>query len=1253
MKLISLRLIQYSFLFVIVFLLFSNGVIAEEFLADKGVLDLRNWNYNQTKIISLKGEWEFYWKELFFTEEIPDKASNQIEYIPVPSNWNGRTNEISSDGYATYHLKILLPENLNESIGLKIDYPPESLVLFLNGKKIYQHGKVGKSEFNSHPSYDSVFTSLPSESKEIELLLHTSNYRLYNGGITRGIFLGLEKDILEKSKQTLSLDLLIIGCLFMMGVYHLGLFSFRRKNLSPLFLALFSFDIALRTSFFNEKYILSILPDLSFDICVRVEYLTYYLGLPLFGLFLMSIFPKDFNKKVIYFFIISFLPLVISCFLFSISIFTYLVTFAHLINFIAILYVIFSLWISLRNRRKGIKTVSFGILIFFIAVTNDMLFIQNIVNTAFYGSYGFIIFIFSQAFALTGIFSTEIDQAEEFAETLARVNPNQRNNANSENSMIDQAKNLETSANELKKLSEIAKQINADLNMETIFKYIISYFKEIYQFEYVMLLMIDKGKNQLFVRMSNFSDEELIKIFPTKRAFLNKELGAIWITYKKKKTLYISNVDKYRKRKYTTDQDDFISDSLNLKSIIHAPLVIKNDIIGILIISSSSPKRLVARQTTMIQAFTDQITGSIYNSILMDNSLRAKEISENEKVRTQKAYEVAEQERLRAEKIREEVERLNDFLNQINSMSNLKEILEEIFDYIENEFGIEFSWLLVTENQEGIIRSSYYNKKNIIMNEEGYLFLDNLRLPLDQGAGILYQIFKRKRAIYGHKIPPLKFFTDFDHKLLEKLNLNSFLGVPLIIKGKILGILLFTNYSSPISLKRNELNRINGFCNQIANALNHTILLNEIQKEKIKVENSKKQIEILNEFSKKINNTISLDSILLDIYNYAKEKYKLEGMGLLLKNPKKNELYTRRVFLPEEFSKNQIRIATRFTCLLNEKDGGIHYLVFKNKKRLFLPRFREKFTNKTERFMMEALGLKSILMIPMTINGETIGILDFSKYHSEISLEKEEIKNVALFCEQITGAIYNNSLRDEVQKEKEKSEKLLLNILPTEIAEQLKEKGEVEPMNYESSTVMFTDFKGFTGISEKLTPAVLVSELDTYFSEFDRITEKYDLEKLKTIGDSYMCAGGIPVKTTTHPIDTSLAALEIIDFVEQIKNNRETKPFHLYELRLGIHTGPVMAGVVGQRKFAYDIWGDTVNTASRMESNGTAGMINISGTTYELVKDFFDCEHRGSIEVKGKGLLEMYYLHRLKLEFSRDDKGRFPNKKFFEFYAAV
>jgi class 3 adenylate cyclase/DNA-binding NarL/FixJ family response regulator len=226
-------------------------------------------------------------------------------------------------------------------------------------------------------------------------------------------------------------------------------------------------------------------------------------------------------------------------------------------------------------------------------------------------------------------------------------------------------------------------------------------------------------------------------------------------------------------------------------------------------------------------------------------------------------------------------------------------------------------------------------------------------------------------------------------------------------------------------------------------------------------------------------------------------------------------------------------------------------------------------------------------------------------------------------AERTQELVEKNTILDAEMK---RSEELLLNILPYDTAQELKTKGSTEAKHYSDITVMFTDFKGFTTIAEKLSPQELVTEIDMYFKAFDLIADMHGIEKIKTIGDAYMAAGGLPEANTTHAEDVINTAIDISYFVEKQKAIRVEKGLPYFEIRIGVHTGPVVAGVVGHRKFAYDIWGDAVNLASRMESSGEAGRINISAATYERIKDKFTCTFRGEIEAKNKGQVGMYFV---------------------------
>ena len=236
--------------------------------------------------------------------------------------------------------------------------------------------------------------------------------------------------------------------------------------------------------------------------------------------------------------------------------------------------------------------------------------------------------------------------------------------------------------------------------------------------------------------------------------------------------------------------------------------------------------------------------------------------------------------------------------------------------------------------------------------------------------------------------------------------------------------------------------------------------------------------------------------------------------------------------------------------------------------------------------------------------------------------------------------------RRDAEQERERSDRLLLNILPRAIADELRTKESVAPRYHESVTIMFADFEGFSRLTERIEPKSLIEQLDQFFSAFDSIAERHRLEKLKTIGDAYMCVGGLPEPNRTHDVDSCLAALSLLEFMRRTNTQREKLHLPRWDLRIGIHSGPVMAGVVGKSKFIYDIWGDAVNIAARLEAAGGTGRINVSDTVHNRVRSLMEFEPRGAVEVKNKAPISMHFLTRIKPEFSRDVEGLRPNEAF-------
>lgn len=267
--------------------------------------------------------------------------------------------------------------------------------------------------------------------------------------------------------------------------------------------------------------------------------------------------------------------------------------------------------------------------------------------------------------------------------------------------------------------------------------------------------------------------------------------------------------------------------------------------------------------------------------------------------------------------------------------------------------------------------------------------------------------------------------------------------------------------------------------------------------------------------------------------------------------------------------------------------------------------------------------------------GGTIGVLaveakvsagPFDEYDGEVLQMLVAQAGIAIENAQIYESFnYLVDLRTkELEEERDRSESLLLNVLPRDVVEELHAHGAVKPRRFENVSVLFTDFCSFTTIAERMNPEALLAQLEAFYANFDEICARRGLERLKTIGDAYMCVAGVPTPHPDHARNCVFAALDMAKCVvdSQVGTNRDSEP--LWRVRIGVHSGPVVAGVVGKRRFAYDIWGDTVNVASRMQANSMPNRVNISATTWQLINDTFDCEPRELVEVKGKGLQQMY-----------------------------
>ncbi|HRG75059.1 MAG TPA: adenylate/guanylate cyclase domain-containing protein [Leptospiraceae bacterium] len=1161
---------------------------------------------------------------------IPHSSFPIPNYITVPSSWNNHKvngKPIGKDGFATYRLKVYLDKPL-QGLTLKTDHIGTAYKLWVNGRLVTEAGKVSNDREIANPGY-LVKPFLLSESyQELDIILQVSNYHDRNGGFWRSFVLGANERIANRALVNHFLSFFLFGCLVLMGIYHLGLYSLRKQDTSALWFGLFSILLSLRPVLVGESILYALLPS-SWVLLHKIEYLTVYAALPLFANFVHSIFPFEFQIKIKMW--VNWIGFLFSAFviLAPSSYYTQTLVIYQIFLLGACLHCTFVLIKASKKNRMGAKVFLAGWICLFITIINDILHHQLLIYTATLFPLGFFIFIISQAVVLSMRFSQAFNQSEELSNDLQSLTQSLENK-------------IAEGVREQEKYSQCLLELSKSKTIDT--NGLESALQEVTE-ECAKILEI--GRCSIWVLNETGCEIKCIDLFESKENVHSKELILKQVDFPNyftsiKEGAVLSAPDIYS-HFATKDFTKLYSRQFDIHSLLDAPIRSGGKLIGI----------ICCEQVAIQKNWTLEEE----NFIVSLANILASYFELNER---QEAFsELTE--------AKEEIEDLNQFTHLVNSLSSLDDIFIEVSKYAHNKYNIAGTWLfLPDEKRENLYTHKGYSYQRVA--DEHYAHLITKKIPLkEKEGGMLYVTFKRKKPFYLSRIPKNEF--ELDREFEKALSIKSFLYIPLVRNDSCIGIFVFSNLEKEMKLSKKDVRKFNNLCSQIAGTVDTNHLLQQVDKARKETEKQNNEADALNKLIKSLNENLNLNHIMQKVLKYVNEKFGIKYFALYIVNSEKESISLLDIYFPDYIIEVDRKKILEFNIPIQNTKGA-HAYAIKAKKPYYLSKIKKTGSTNEELFIIEKFNIQSILLIPLLLNNEPIGILDFSNT-SKMNLSKSDITKLSILGEQLAGIIYGSNLFKEVQnakeqayiergvaiiaqneaeQEREKSERLLLNILPAEVANELKEKGFVEPVYFENTTILFTDFKGFTQISEGLTPQELIKELDDCFSQFDHIIERNSLEKLKTIGDSYMCAGGLPKVNVTHAVDSCLAALEIQAFMNQMKEIRQSQGFPYWELRLGIHSGSVIAGVVGEKKFAYDIWGDTVNTASRMESSGTPGKINISYATQDLVKHLFDCESRGEMQVKNKGMVKMYYLNRILPEFSKDEKGMIPNEKFWDTY---
>ncbi|MEQ8353699.1 MAG: adenylate/guanylate cyclase domain-containing protein [Leptospiraceae bacterium] len=711
---------------------------------------------------------------------------------------------------------------------------------------------------------------------------------------------------------------------------------------------------------------------------------------------------------------------------------------------------------------------------------------------------------------------------------------------------------------------------------------------------------------------------------------LKYESGSLYQVFSRNRKMYLPRIRPSFVQNSPVDQT--IHAHHGFEWFLNVPLSIQGSVIGIFSFAGKKANLPDFRARLLMERMVAQVAGAVHSKQLL---LQVQE------------------ERNIATRLQEETEGLNQLLKRIASIEDIQELMNVVQKYVAKAYDIHYYSLYSMDPENQQVVPTALNIPEWISGDD----LEHIRttpVPLNVRFGALSVAYRRvPNYTYYRSLRP-SIASDIERFIIEKYRMNNLVVYPLMNNNEPIAFLNFMTHTEG-GLNREQLNQLSILSDQISGIIRMNGLLREIKEEGRKTEQARAETQALATLSRHANESTNLESICHALFTYLEDTLSLTNFCLFMVDQPRSEIYV--VAGAGAGWSTHIQEWTRDLRIKLEPESGTLYSTYSRQKPMYLRRIPGNMDSAVDLTIVEKFNLDSILQVPLVIQGNTIGILACEPSRR---LRPEDIQSVERFCNQIAGAMRTMALlqitqeareeavvaKEEAEQARAESDALLDNVLPAAAARELKETGRVEPIYFDSVSVLFTDFVGFTRAAANLTPAELIQELDGCFSQFDEVSRRNNLEKLKTIGDAYMCAGGLPEPGNSHPVDICLAALELRAFMQQMAEVKQQLGFQFWQIRIGIHTGPVTAGIIGQNKFAYDIWGDTVNVASRMESSGSPGMINISGSTYSLVKNLFECEHRGKVEAKGKGEMDMYFLHRIKPELSADEEGLLPNAMF-------
>ncbi|MCG9874122.1 MAG: ATP-binding protein [Leptospiraceae bacterium] len=610
---------------------------------ERGAIDLSSWDFEKDGKVSLNGDWEFYWSELFESCGKSTCGEDSVAYQTVPSEWQN----LGYDpfGFATYRLKIKMPA-CSPTLSFDFIGAGSAYKLFIDGKKIQSSGEVARSSEEASPNWTHEMipgTALQgnancnlSETKpksispnEHEIVIQVSNFSIFRAGFWSPLSIFQDSVLKTNFKNTYTLDIFVVATLFIIGLYHLGIYFNRTSDKTGLYYGLFSLLFAFRTIVAGERIITEYFPNLPFELLNRYEIFSFYVGVLVFFQYVQNLFPDEFNSKIvkvfnIFYIIASIIPLITSMKYYYASL-----QYVQIATFLIILYIIYISIKAMTHRNRGAGLFLFGFVIFGMSVINDMLVGSSVYYAPTFSSIGFVFLILVQAQILSRRFAQAFAESEKLTENLSRLTGNLEEMVKEKTKELSHSKEeMELLYKDTESLNKLIKSINEELDIKLIMQKVFRYVKENFNFQYYTIFNVSDDNKYLRVVDANFpahvSTEDRLKYLSSEIP-INEDIGAHTFVIKSKRPFYVPNTFSPRLQDGLVKEEKFAIETGNFKSMLLIPLILNNKPVGTIDFSNEGKMIISKENITKLSILGENLAGIIYGSKLFREVVSAQE----------------------------------------------------------------------------------------------------------------------------------------------------------------------------------------------------------------------------------------------------------------------------------------------------------------------------------------------------------------------------------------------------------------------------------------------------------------------------------------------------------------------------------------------------------------------------------------------------------------------------------------------------